>query len=110
MSALIEGPSCITKVTSHIPASLSPSFPLPPSSSLSLPLSLPPSLPLSLSPSPSPQVVHPSGAITQFLQFFGAHIFILWKLALLKKRVLIYSPPPIGVVCYRGRPHPLKTL
>ena len=48
------------------------------------------------------QVVHPMGAITQYLQYFGPHIFILWKLALLKKRILIISPPPIGVVCYRG--------
>ena len=107
MSILIEGSSCITNTTYH------PSLPL--SSFL---LSLP--LPLSPSPSPSPssspslslspslQVVHPAGAITQFLQFFGAHIFILWKLALLKKRVLIYSPPPIGLVCYRGRPHPRR--
>ena len=50
------------------------------------------------------QVAHPAGAITQYLQFFGPHIFILWKLALLKKRVIFYAPPPIGVVCYRGRP------
>jgi hypothetical protein len=47
------------------------------------------------------EVVHPVGAISQYLQYFGPHIFILWKLALLKKRVLIFSPPPIGVVCYR---------
>jgi hypothetical protein len=46
-------------------------------------------------------VAHPAGAITQYLQFFGPHIFILWKLALLKKRVIFYAPPPIGVVCYR---------
>lgn len=27
---------------------------------------------------------------------------VLWKLALLRRRILIFSPPPVGVVCYRG--------
>ena len=48
------------------------------------------------------QITHPAGCFSQFLQFFGPSIFILWKLALLKKRILIFSPPPIGVICYRG--------
>ena len=59
-----------------------------------------------------PQITHPAGCFTQFLQFFGPNIFILWKLALLKKKLILFSPPPIGVVCYRGnqqhclhRPH-----
>jgi len=73
---------------------------------LSHPCPLPlPSLSLPPLPPPSPsllQITHPAGCFTQFLQFFGPQIFILWKLALLKKRIILFSPPPIGVVCYRG--------
>lgn len=50
---------------------------------------------------PPMAITHPAGCFTQFLQFFGAHIFVLWRLALLKKRIILFSPPPIGVVCYR---------
>ncbi|KAL5467702.1 hypothetical protein EMCRGX_G031965 [Ephydatia muelleri] len=50
---------------------------------------------------PSMNISHPAGCFTQFLQYFGVNIFVLWKLALLKKRILFFSPPPIGVVCYR---------
>lgn len=50
---------------------------------------------------PHMEITHPAGCFSQFLQFFGPSIFILWKLALLKKRILIFSPPPIGVICYR---------
>uniref|UniRef100_G1TDX9 DENN domain-containing protein 11 n=1 Tax=Oryctolagus cuniculus TaxID=9986 RepID=G1TDX9_RABIT len=35
------------------------------------------------------------------MKFFGEQILILWKFALLRKRILIFSPPPVGVVCYR---------
>lgn len=50
---------------------------------------------------PPMTITHPAGCFTQFLQFFGPKIFILWRLALLKKRIILFSPPPIGVVCYR---------
>lgn len=30
-------------------------------------------------------------------------MFALWKLVLLQKRILFFSPPPVGVACYRGR-------
>lgn len=40
--------------------------------------------------------------MSQFIQFFGEQIMVLWKFALLRKRLLIFSPPPVGVVCYRG--------
>lgn len=40
--------------------------------------------------------------MSQFIKFFGEQILILWKFALLRKRILIFSPPPVGVVCYRG--------
>lgn len=40
--------------------------------------------------------------MSQFIKFFGEQILVLWKFALLRKRILIFSPPPVGVVCYRG--------
>ena len=86
----------IITLSIHIQHHLMRSILCPSSISLSTVIHPPPP-PLSLS-----QVAHPAGAITQYLQFFGPHIFILWKLALLKKRVIFYAPPPIGVVCYRG--------
>lgn len=48
------------------------------------------------------QITHPAGCMSQFIQFFGEQIMVLWKFALLRKRLLIFSPPPVGVVCYRG--------
>uniref|UniRef100_A0A3B3QNS9 DENN domain-containing protein 11 n=1 Tax=Paramormyrops kingsleyae TaxID=1676925 RepID=A0A3B3QNS9_9TELE len=36
-----------------------------------------------------------------FIRFFGEQIMVLWKFALLRKRIVIFSPPPVGVVCYR---------
>ncbi len=51
---------------------------------------------------PPPQITHPAGCFTQFLQFFGPSVFVLWRLSLLKKKIVLFSPPPIGVVCYRG--------
>lgn len=49
----------------------------------------------------SMEITHPAGCFSQFLNFFGEKVFLLWKLALLKKRILFFSPPPIGVICYR---------
>lgn len=48
------------------------------------------------------QITHPAGCMSQFIRFFGEQIMVLWKLALLRRRILIFSPPPVGVVCYRG--------
>lgn len=48
------------------------------------------------------QITHPAGCMSQFIKFFGEQILVLWKFALLRKRILIFSPPPVGVVCYRG--------
>lgn len=48
------------------------------------------------------QITHPAGCMSQFTRFFGEQIMVLWKLALLRRRILIFSPPPVGVVCYRG--------
>ncbi|MGH0119909.1 UNVERIFIED_CONTAM: hypothetical protein FKN15_059837 [Acipenser sinensis] len=39
--------------------------------------------------------------MSQFIKFFGEQLIVLWKFALLRKRILIFSPPPVGVVCYR---------
>uniref|UniRef100_A0A673XM74 DENN domain-containing protein 11 n=1 Tax=Salmo trutta TaxID=8032 RepID=A0A673XM74_SALTR len=44
---------------------------------------------------------HPAGCMSQFIRFFGEQIMVLWKFALLRKRILLFSPPPVGVVCYR---------
>ena len=48
------------------------------------------------------QQIHPDGCFSDFMHFFGPHIFVLWKLALLHKRIIFYSPPPVGEVCHRG--------
>ncbi|KAJ8302431.1 hypothetical protein KUTeg_018827, partial [Tegillarca granosa] len=50
---------------------------------------------------PEMKITHPAGCFSQFMKFFGVHIFVLWKFALLQQRILFFSPPPIGVVCYR---------
>ncbi|XP_061677394.1 DENN domain-containing protein 11 [Syngnathoides biaculeatus] len=50
---------------------------------------------------PEMKITHPAGCMSQFVQFFGEQIMVLWKFALLRKRLLIFSPPPVGVVCYR---------
>lgn len=46
-------------------------------------------------------IQHPVGCFSQFLRFFGPKVFTLWRLALLKKRVILFSQPPIGSVCHR---------
>ena len=48
------------------------------------------------------QITHPAGCFPQFIKFFGEQIFVLWKFVLLQKRILFFSPPPVGVACYRG--------
>ncbi|XP_029018266.1 DENN domain-containing protein 11-like [Betta splendens] len=50
---------------------------------------------------PEMKITHPAGCMSQFIRFFGEQIMVLWKLALLRRRILIFSPPPVGVVCYR---------
>ncbi|XP_047246289.1 DENN domain-containing protein 11-like isoform X2 [Girardinichthys multiradiatus] len=50
---------------------------------------------------PEMKITHPAGCMSQFIRFFGEQIMLLWKLALLRRRILIFSPPPVGVVCYR---------
>ncbi|XP_034019223.1 DENN domain-containing protein 11-like isoform X2 [Thalassophryne amazonica] len=50
---------------------------------------------------PEMKITHPAGCMSQFIRFFGEQIMVLWKLALLCRRILIFSPPPVGVVCYR---------
>jgi len=47
------------------------------------------------------KVTHPAKCFSHFMQFFGRQSLVLWKFALLGKRILFFSPPPIGDVCYR---------
>ncbi|XP_067132410.1 DENN domain-containing protein 11-like [Centruroides vittatus] len=44
---------------------------------------------------------HPEECFSEFVKFFEDKIFVLWKFALLKKRILFFSSPPIGNVCHR---------
>lgn len=52
-----------------------------------------PALPPVLPASPS--------SFSSMVQFFGPEIFVLWKAALLKKRILFFSPVPIEQGCMR---------
>jgi hypothetical protein len=54
-----------------------------------------PSLPPVLPASPS--------SFSSMVHFFGADTFLLWKAALLKKRILFFSPVPIEQGCMRVR-------
>uniref|UniRef100_A0A8C7Q677 DENN domain-containing protein 11 n=1 Tax=Oncorhynchus mykiss TaxID=8022 RepID=A0A8C7Q677_ONCMY len=49
-----------------------------------------------------PAINHCMHPEMKFIRFFGEQIMVLWKFALLRKRILMFSPPPVGVVCYRG--------
>lgn len=42
-----------------------------------------------------------SGSISHFFKFFGPSVFQIWKALLLHKRVLFYTPVPVGEVCDR---------
>ncbi|KAF9212308.1 hypothetical protein BGZ59_006922 [Podila verticillata] len=42
---------------------------------------------------------HPSHYYLEHVLAMGPSIFILWKAALLKKRILIYTPPPVETAC-----------
>ncbi|CAI2166077.1 15532_t:CDS:10 [Funneliformis geosporum] len=44
--------------------------------------------------------MHPAHHFPNFVRSCGPSIFLLWKAALLKKRILFYSPPPVEGVCY----------
>ncbi|XP_062374167.1 DENN domain-containing protein 11-like isoform X2 [Sardina pilchardus] len=50
---------------------------------------------------PDMKVTHPDGCMSQFVQFFGEQVMVLWKFSLLRRRILIFSPPPVGEVCFR---------
>ncbi|KAH9515642.1 DENN domain-containing protein 11 [Bulinus truncatus] len=60
-----------------------------------------PSTPSSRDLLPEMKITHPAGCFSQFIKFFEEQIFVLWKFALLQRRIIFFSPPPIGVVCYR---------
>ena len=42
------------------------------------------------------------GSLSNLAFFFGASVFTLWKAVLLRRRILFYSPVPVGVVCERA--------
>ncbi|KAG0349752.1 hypothetical protein BG005_010713 [Podila minutissima] len=42
---------------------------------------------------------HPSHYYLEHVLAMGPSIFVLWKAALLKKRILIYTPPPVETAC-----------
>ncbi|CAL4062524.1 unnamed protein product [Meganyctiphanes norvegica] len=39
--------------------------------------------------------------LLSFFQFFGSQVIQLWRAVLLRRRILFFSPPPIGPVCMR---------
>ncbi|KAG0318813.1 hypothetical protein BG000_004070 [Podila horticola] len=45
---------------------------------------------------------HPSHYYLEHVLAMGPSIFVLWKAALLKKRILIYTPPPVETACLAG--------
>ncbi|KAG0345619.1 hypothetical protein BG004_003463 [Podila humilis] len=45
---------------------------------------------------------HPSHFFLEHVLAMGPSIFVLWKAALLKKRILIYTPPPVENACLAG--------
>ncbi|XP_077865466.1 DENN domain-containing protein 11-like, partial [Saccoglossus kowalevskii] len=72
-----------------------------PSNSSSPVTNTPATTPAGVEDLPDMKITHPAGCFSQFIKFFGEQIFVLWKYILLQKRILFFSPPPIGVVCYR---------
>ncbi|KAF9148968.1 hypothetical protein BG015_009275 [Linnemannia schmuckeri] len=42
---------------------------------------------------------HPSHQFLQLVESFGPSVYTLWKSALSRKRILIYTPPPIESTC-----------
>jgi len=50
---------------------------------------------------PDLKLITPIGEMHQFVLYFGPAVFSLWKLVLLKSRILFYSPPPVEIACYR---------
>ncbi|KAG9287432.1 hypothetical protein G9A89_023804 [Geosiphon pyriformis] len=43
---------------------------------------------------------HPARYFPKFITSFGPAIFVLWKAALLNKRILFYTAPPVEETCY----------
>merc|ERR1719483_895582 len=40
---------------------------------------------------PEMKITHPAGCFNQFIKFFGEQIFVLWKFALLQRRIIFFS-------------------
>ncbi|KAJ3049138.1 hypothetical protein HK097_009828 [Rhizophlyctis rosea] len=43
---------------------------------------------------------HPISYLPDFVEYFGPTIFVLWKYALLSRRIIFYTLPPIELACY----------
>ena len=41
----------------------------------------------------------PTGVYTRFIQLYGGSLWVLWKLVLLRKRVIIYGGDRVGPLC-----------
>ncbi|XP_065182397.1 DENN domain-containing protein 11-like [Sycon ciliatum] len=50
---------------------------------------------------PRIQARHPPGCVSEFCYSFGAKIFSLWRLLMLRKRILFIGHPPVGLLCGR---------
>jgi DENN domain-containing protein 11 len=46
---------------------------------------------------------HPAHAFPDFVRILGPNIFLLWKAAILKKRILILTSTPVEKACQFGR-------
>ncbi|XP_062501052.1 DENN domain-containing protein 11-like [Corticium candelabrum] len=68
---------------------------------VSVPVSEEPAISLRNVVLPRLTITHSAGSFAQVWHFFGENIFVLWKAALLRQRILFVSPPPTGVTCYR---------
>eukprot|EP00743_Colponemidia_sp_Colp-15_P005743 GILK01006173.1.p1 GENE.GILK01006173.1~~GILK01006173.1.p1 ORF type:complete len:357 (+),score=58.66 GILK01006173.1:116-1072(+) len=42
-----------------------------------------------------------SDHFVHFIHFFGANVMLIWKALMLQRRILFYTPVPVGVVCQR---------
>lgn len=54
---------------------------------------------LTISKDPSAQSAHPAKSIHEFLDAFGPLVFPLYRAALLRKRILLISYPPMQTIC-----------
>ncbi|RUS27379.1 hypothetical protein BC938DRAFT_483337, partial [Jimgerdemannia flammicorona] len=49
-----------------------------------------------------PDPAHPAHRFPEFVRLFGPNVFVLWKAALLKRRIVFLVPAPVERGCYFG--------